>query len=128
MADVATPEFLSQMKSLYPEKPAGELSPWSFIVAAAFSASNMPEAVPLVYMYASEGLSTDEERLALLRRMKDAVFKSGMLSGYPKVQSYGIQSYILSHSLFVGHQCSWSTARHCAQQSSRCCTFTVSHC
>ncbi|KAF8888064.1 AhpD-like protein [Infundibulicybe gibba] len=57
---------------------------WAPIAATAFSASNAPEAVPLVFQYAVRGLESRDERLLLVRKMKDAVFKSGTMSGYPK--------------------------------------------
>jgi hypothetical protein len=89
MTEIATPEFLSHLKSLYPEQSEGKISPWSLVVATTFSASNLPEAVPLVFQYALNDLgpqSTDNaDSLLLVRKIKDALFKSGLLSGYPKV-------------------------------------------
>jgi hypothetical protein len=93
MSDIATPEFLSLLKSLYPAEPSTSAlqNPWFFVAAVAFSASNLPEAVPLVFQHALKDLllhrSTegDQDSLILVRKIKDALFKSGMLSGYPKV-------------------------------------------
>ncbi|KAF8888062.1 hypothetical protein BD779DRAFT_475657 [Infundibulicybe gibba] len=83
MSELASPEFLSRMEALYP-KEGEQAGTWAPIVATAFSASNAPEAVPLVFQHAVRGLESRDERLLLVRKMKDAVFKSGMLSGYPK--------------------------------------------
>lgn len=89
MSNVATPEFLSYIKSLYPSQPRIK-NPWYLIAAVAFSAANLPEAVPFVFQHALKDLSqqstgADQDSLLLARRMKDAIFKSGMLSGYSKV-------------------------------------------
>ena len=91
MSDIATPEFLSRIKALYPTNSPNSLrNPWFFVAAVVFSASNLPEAVPLVYQYAlKSGLDSpvndDATTLLLVRKVKDALFKSGLLSGYPKV-------------------------------------------
>jgi alkylhydroperoxidase/carboxymuconolactone decarboxylase family protein YurZ len=88
MSDIATPEFLSHLKSLYPAQPGLE-NPWFFVAAVAFSASNLPEAVPLVFQHALKDISqqspgADQDSLLLARKMRDAIFKSGILSGYSK--------------------------------------------
>ncbi|EGN97075.1 hypothetical protein SERLA73DRAFT_185358 [Serpula lacrymans var. lacrymans S7.3] len=89
MVDIATPDFLSHLKSLYPEGPSYIRNPWYAVSAIAFSASNQPEAVPLVLRYALNDLdsllSPQEDRLYLARKIRDMVFKSGMISGFPKV-------------------------------------------
>ncbi|TFK34021.1 AhpD-like protein [Crucibulum laeve] len=84
MSEGITPELFARLESLYPQPQEGEISPWSFVAATAFSASNLPEAVPLVFQYASKDLKSDEHRLLLARKLKDAIFKSGLLSGFPK--------------------------------------------
>ncbi|SJL13923.1 uncharacterized protein ARMOST_17374 [Armillaria ostoyae] len=84
MADIATREFLARLEALYPKQDEGVVSPWSLVAATAFSSSNLPEAVPEVFKYALEGLKTNEQRLLLARKLRDALFKSGMLSGFPK--------------------------------------------
>ncbi|KAK0202322.1 AhpD-like protein [Desarmillaria ectypa] len=84
MAHIATREFLARLEALYPKQNEGVVSPWSLVAATAFSSSNQPEAVPEVFKYALEGLKTHEERLLLARKLRDALFKSGMLSGFPK--------------------------------------------
>jgi len=93
MAQVATPEFLSHLKSLYPEQPSHLENQWYLAAAVAFSASNLPEAVPFVFQYVMEDLrleahlTTDfaNDALVLVRKIRDAVFKSAMISGIPKV-------------------------------------------
>ena len=97
MSDIATPELLSRLKVLYPTNTPNSLrNPWFFVTAVAFSASNLPEAVPLVYQHAFKSMSSldspvsdDATTLLLVRKVKDALFKSGLLSGYPKVSQHG---------------------------------------
>ncbi|KAK0432676.1 hypothetical protein ARMSODRAFT_962234 [Armillaria solidipes] len=84
MAAVATREFLASIEALYPRQARGVVSPWSLVAATAFSSSNLPEAVPEVFKYALDGVNTHDERQLLVRKLKDALFKSGLLSGYPK--------------------------------------------
>jgi hypothetical protein len=91
MAEVATPEFIAHLKSLYPEQPEYLKNEWYIAAAVAFSASNLPEAVPIVFRYALKDLEAhptadlEKDSLLLVRKIKDAVFKSAMLSGFPKV-------------------------------------------
>ena len=92
MASLATPEFLSSIKKTYPPAGSAKLpNPWYFVAAVALSASNAPDAVPLVFDYAikdakeSNPAWTEDDSRLLARKMKDALFKSGMLSGFPKV-------------------------------------------
>ena len=89
MAHIATPEFLSSLKRLYPPQSTYVKSPWYAVAAITFSASNCPEAVPLVLEYVLKDLdaiaaSLDDRRTAA-RKIRDAVFKSGMICGFPKV-------------------------------------------
>ncbi|KAK0452763.1 uncharacterized protein EV420DRAFT_1766118 [Desarmillaria tabescens] len=77
MAAIATREFLSSLEALYPRQARGVVSPWSLVAATAFSSSNLPEAVPEVFKYALEGVNTHDERQVLVRKLKDALFKSG---------------------------------------------------
>jgi len=59
----------------------------------AFSASNKPEGVPQVFQYVLEDLRTNstsnknEEKL-VAQKMREALFKSGLISGYPKVRFF----------------------------------------
>ncbi|KIJ37405.1 hypothetical protein M422DRAFT_178037 [Sphaerobolus stellatus SS14] len=84
MARVVSIELISRLATLYPTLEPGQINPWSFVAATAFSASNFPEAVPLVFQYALKELDIHSERLLLARKFRDALFKSGILSGYPK--------------------------------------------
>ncbi|KAF9012878.1 hypothetical protein BDZ89DRAFT_1077208 [Hymenopellis radicata] len=80
MATIATRELLSRLESLYPSSDGS----WAMVAAIAFSASNAPEAVPEVYKFVSQNLKTDEEQLALARKLRDGLFKSGLICGFPK--------------------------------------------
>lgn len=65
-------------------------NPWFIVAAVAFSASNRPEAVPRVFEQALQDLrgtgSDKSQELLLARKMREALFKSGLISGYPKVR------------------------------------------
>jgi hypothetical protein len=104
MASVATPELLSHLKSLYPVQSDVLKNPWYIAAAVAFSASNLPEAVPLVFQYALNDLDSHpsanhaQDSLLLVRNIKDALFKSGLLSGYPKVRTLIPSSVSISQS------------------------------
>ncbi|KAI9567091.1 hypothetical protein HD554DRAFT_2270633 [Boletus coccyginus] len=95
---IATSEFLSSLKQLYPPQSTYVKSPWYAVAAITFSASNCPEAVPLVLEYVLKDLdaiaASHEDRLAAARKIRDAVFKSGLICGFPKVV---INSLILLH-------------------------------
>ncbi|OAX34895.1 hypothetical protein K503DRAFT_851457 [Rhizopogon vinicolor AM-OR11-026] len=89
MADFATPEFLDELKSLYPAPSNYVDGDWFLAAGIAFSSSNCPDGVPHVLRYALEDLdklpgTSDEDRRLLVRKMRDGIFKSGMISGYPK--------------------------------------------
>jgi len=105
MSDIATPEFLSHVKSLFPAQPSALKNPWFFVAAVAFSASNLPEAVPFVFQHTLKDISqqstgADQDSLSLTRKIKDALFKSGILSGYPKaINALGALHDILPESL-----------------------------
>ena len=64
-------------------------NPWFIVAAVAFSASNRPEAVPCVFKQALQDLkngSYDKSKeLMLAKKLREALFKSGFISGYPKV-------------------------------------------
>jgi alkylhydroperoxidase/carboxymuconolactone decarboxylase family protein YurZ len=89
MAETATPEFLNELQSLYPPTAKYVDSDWFLAASVAFSSSNCPEAVPRVLRHALADLdklsdTSHEDRKLLVRKMKDGILKSGLLSGYPK--------------------------------------------
>jgi len=92
MANIATPEFLYEIKSLYPAPVNYVDGDWFLAAGIAFSSSNCPEGVPCVLRHALEDLdklpgTSDEDRRLLVRKMRDGIFKSGMISGFPKVNA-----------------------------------------
>ncbi|KAI0806830.1 hypothetical protein C8Q74DRAFT_1188908 [Fomes fomentarius] len=103
------PDFLSSIKSLFP--PASPQTPthlWPVIAAVSFSASNLPEAVPLVFKQALDDLvrtqqtagQTDhDEQLVLARKIREAVLQSGFLSGIPRA----INSLVALHKVMPEH-------------------------
>ncbi|OJT13010.1 hypothetical protein TRAPUB_10419 [Trametes pubescens] len=103
MANIATPSFLNSLKAIYPAGgpsttayPGALSNPWVIITAVAFSASNVPEAVPVVFKHALEELKTGQkaqgiaddvalkEQLVLARKIREGVLQSGLLSGFPR--------------------------------------------
>ncbi|KAK7472554.1 hypothetical protein VKT23_000669 [Stygiomarasmius scandens] len=93
-ANPATPEFLTHLKSLYPT--SGQQNPWYIIAAVSFSAGNEPSAVPSVFKRALDELEAQltssnasasdahGQKLLLARKIREALFKSGLTSGYSK--------------------------------------------
>ena len=85
---LVTPSFLSSIQALFPS-PSTERNPWHIIAAVAYCASNRPEAVPEVLKYALEGVDRSggghDERLRVVREIKDGMFKAGMICGYSRV-------------------------------------------
>ncbi|EJD06267.1 uncharacterized protein FOMMEDRAFT_119842 [Fomitiporia mediterranea MF3/22] len=96
MAEVATNEHLSLLKGLYPTSSFDKVAeyvenPWYIVTAVAFSASNRPDAVALVFKFVMAGLSAlsgshDDKQLVVLR-MREAIFKAGLISGYSRAIS-----------------------------------------
>ncbi|KAI0324700.1 hypothetical protein GY45DRAFT_1313434 [Cubamyces sp. BRFM 1775] len=105
MANYATPAFLTSLKAHYPANgpstaayPGALANPWALVAAVAFSASNVPEAVPAVFAHALEELRAEQrargvgggseeaqrEELVLARKVREAVLQSGLLSGMPR--------------------------------------------
>ncbi|KAG1739020.1 hypothetical protein EDB19DRAFT_2025272 [Suillus lakei] len=90
MTEIAPPEFLNELQSLYPEPAKYVDGGWYLAAAVAFSSSNRSEAVSCVLRHVLNDLdklpdATDEDRRLLVRKMREGIFKSGLLSGYPKV-------------------------------------------
>ncbi|KZV95651.1 hypothetical protein EXIGLDRAFT_734874 [Exidia glandulosa HHB12029] len=73
----ATPELLAHLASLLPEN-------WYIPASVAFTAAGVPEALPTLYAFAAEGCKSEEEKVLLVRRIRDAVFKGGILTGYAR--------------------------------------------
>ena len=103
MASYASPEFLAQLKTAFPQ--SAELkgtkavlsNPWYYVAAVGFGSSNRPEAVPFVFKQAFadlreaqtasgvEGAEAREEQLLLVRRFREALLKAGVLCGCARV-------------------------------------------
>ncbi|KAI0320290.1 hypothetical protein OF83DRAFT_610193 [Amylostereum chailletii] len=103
MADIATAEFLANLKAQYPTGTtsltgSAEIlkNPWWIVAAVAFSTGNRPDAVPVLFKFVlaelekaqeQSGIAGDkvhEEKLLLARKFRDSLFKSGMVAGYSK--------------------------------------------
>jgi len=74
-------------------------NPWYIVTVVSFTAGNRPEAVPLLFKYVLGELEraqnrfkvpeTDahREKVVLVRKFRDAIFKCGITGGYSKVSS-----------------------------------------
>lgn len=82
---IATDRFLAHLKSIFPVRAS--LNPWFIVAAVAFSASNRPEEVPRVLTYAIRDVQTEQDKLTIGNKARDALFKAGLTSGYPRVYS-----------------------------------------
>ncbi|KAF9057142.1 hypothetical protein BJ165DRAFT_1418664 [Panaeolus papilionaceus] len=98
-----TPAFLNTIKALWPQRASSAPTtrksvvlnnPWYIVAAVTYSASNRPEAVPRVWEHAlqdvravpaDEGTGGGGEEFLLARRIREALFKSGLTCGYSKV-------------------------------------------
>lgn len=72
-------------------------NPWYIAASCAFAAGNAPEAVPLIFNHVYADLENaqaefkvspeqaHQEKLLLARKMRDCIFKSGVVGGYSKV-------------------------------------------
>ena len=72
-------------------------NPWFIVASCAFSTANRPETVPVIFKYVLSDLEkaqadfkvskeqAHQEKLLLARKMRDCLFKSGMVAGYSKV-------------------------------------------
>lgn len=60
-------------------------NPWYIVASVAFNAGNEPEAIPIVMRHALQNVEKHEERLLLAHKVREALFKAGLNSGYAKV-------------------------------------------
>ncbi|KAF9526374.1 hypothetical protein CPB83DRAFT_837447 [Crepidotus variabilis] len=105
-----TPAFLNSLKALFPgasllpvQSKSSTVSfrnSWSIVAAVAFSASNRPDGVQRVFEHALGDLRARDvehdtglilalegnkfEELQLAKKIREALLKSGLISGYPK--------------------------------------------
>ncbi|KAH8100192.1 hypothetical protein BXZ70DRAFT_938449 [Cristinia sonorae] len=94
MSHIATTDFLVRLKGLYPDSRRATLhSRWYLLAAVAFSAGNIPEVVPIIFEFVLKELEAQKSRskddthavrLLLARRMRDCIFRAGMLNGYAR--------------------------------------------
>ncbi|PFH53594.1 hypothetical protein AMATHDRAFT_137566 [Amanita thiersii Skay4041] len=82
MSILATPAFLRFLQSIFPAQYPS--NPWFIITAVAFSASNRPEEVPRVFNYAIQQIESEQERLKVAKKVREALFKAGLTSGYSR--------------------------------------------
>ncbi|KAL5490710.1 hypothetical protein ACEPAI_5544 [Sanghuangporus weigelae] len=106
MSEIVSTELLEQLKSLYPATPATAglskvdqalESPWYIVAAVAFSASNRPEALPFVLKFVLAELialsATGDDKRGVVLRMREALFKAGLISGYSRAISALVALY-----------------------------------
>lgn len=88
IAPIMTPAFISAIRG----QPNLPRNVWPLIAATTLSALNRPDEIPRVYIHAMEhgqgatdAKPGEEEQLAISRRMREALIKSGAIGGLPKV-------------------------------------------
>ncbi|KAH9484059.1 Peroxisomal protein 2 [Psilocybe cubensis] len=83
-------------------------NPWYIVATVVFSASNQPEGVKYVlenvledlgHYHEQEDLEKQSKKLA--QKMREAIFKSGMISGYSKVFLIDVNSLALQRMILV---------------------------
>ena len=104
MSELAPVDFMNRLKSLYPLRntlrgaDAVLQNPWYIVSAVAYSSSNRPEGVPIVFQHVLADLkkaqteqqtsaeAAHKEQLLLARRVREAILKGGLLCGYSRVR------------------------------------------
>lgn len=82
-------------------------NPWFIVAAVAFSASNRPEGVPEVFRYVLQELPPASEladRRMIAGKLREAIFKSGLISGYPKVRDHEWNEDAINPNVCMGRQ------------------------
>ena len=95
MAEIATPNFLKHVKEIYQDESKITSieeyikNPWYLVASVAFGASNRPDGVPRIFQLLMDELdelsATQEQKIQVIIRMREALFKGGMISGYSRV-------------------------------------------
>ncbi|KAL0059853.1 hypothetical protein AAF712_013393 [Marasmius tenuissimus] len=80
---IPSEDFFPELKSLYTATNTCSTT-WACIAAVAFSGFNVPEAVPLIFECAQR--HENVEGKLLVRRIREALFKSGLMYGFPKFE------------------------------------------
>ena len=91
LPQIITPTLLSAIRKT-PNLPQNT---WYIIVATTLSVLNRPDEIPNVYSQAiahapgpqkEAAMPSKEDQLRISRRMREALVKSGPISGFPKVR------------------------------------------
>ena len=98
MSEIATVQFLFQLKGFCSvassanddSRISQELNnPWYIVVAAAFSASNRTDGVTRVFQFMLDRLdelsASKEDKQLVVLKLREALFKTGFVCGYPRV-------------------------------------------
>lgn len=103
MAEIATPNFLKHVKEIYQDESKITSieeyikNPWYLVASVAFGASNRPDGVPRIFQLLMDELdelsATQEQKIQVIIRMREALFKGGMISGYSRAISALIALY-----------------------------------
>lgn len=76
----------------------GLANPWYIPAVVAYSASNKPDAVPFVFRFVLEELKAKDapvaEQFLLAQKMREALLKAGLTSGYPRVGGTVVSSLL----------------------------------
>jgi len=88
---MATTSLLEELEALWPTATTPNSTaepsipnPYALIAAVVFGSANLPELVPSVWVHAASRVNSNDDKALLARRMRDALFKTGMLTGYSR--------------------------------------------
>lgn len=93
---IVTPALLSSIRS-HPNLPGHT---WYFIAATTLSQLNRPDEIPKIYQHAlhhgpsaADCVPSHDEKLAISRRMREALIKVAPVGGVPKVHTDALPAY-----------------------------------
>ena len=89
LTTATVPALLDEIQALWPSTDASSQlpnlrNPYALVAAAVFSGTNRPDLVPAVWSHAVTEISSTDEKALVARRLRDAIFKAGLLTGYSR--------------------------------------------
>lgn len=104
--NIPSTAFLSHLQSQFPSTSPWD-NPWHIAATVAFSSLNRPEAIPAILEFVLRDFTEKEDRLRVVRALRDALLKSSFCQGFPKVSSAAckFESSIRYFPFYSGRQC-----------------------